>query len=284
MIIAQITDTHALPEGRKLGDLIDSNGQLEAAVSGLNALSPSPELVLVTGDLTDDGEPESYAALRARLVALHSPFYLIVGNHDRRQALIDAFPDHAYLPRTGFLHYVIEDHAVRLIGLDTLLEGREDGALCEERLSWLDAALRARPERPTLIFMHHPPFESGIWWMDAMGLSGKAGLRAVLGRHPQVCLVVCGHVHRPFHSRVGRTPVAVAPSTAWQVHLDLVPESPPHAALEPAAALLHIWNGDSFVTHTRYVAPGAKPVDLSAMLGDWPQVLDRLRAQKAALE
>jgi hypothetical protein len=47
---------------------------------------------------------------------------------------------------------------------------------------------------------------------------------------------------------------------------------------------LHVWKGDAFVTHTSYVMPGAKPVDLSARMGDWPQVLDRLRAQKAALE
>jgi Icc protein len=268
MIIAQITDTHALPEGRKLAELIDSNAQLEATVSGLNALSTPPELVLVTGDLADDGEPGSYAALRARLAALDSPYYLIVGNHDRRQAVVEAFPDHAYLPRTGFLHYVLEDQAVRLIGLDTLVEGREEGALCDERLEWLDAALSEEPDRPTLIFMHHPPFESGIWWMDAMGLSGMRQLRALLGAHAQVRLIICGHVHRPFHSRLGNVPVAVAPSTAWQVHLDLVPESPPHAALEPAAVFLHVWKGDSFVTHTSYVMPGAKPVDLSARMGD----------------
>jgi Icc protein len=283
MIIAQITDTHLLPEGRKLGNLIDTNAQLEAAVRRLSRLSTPPDVVLVTGDLTDDGEDESYAALRARLAGLDCPFYLIPGNHDRRRPLLEAFSDHAYLPRTGFLHYAIEDHAVRLIGLDTLVEGREDGVLCEERLAWLAGMLAAEPDRPTLIFLHHPPFESGIWWMDAMGLAGARGLAALLGRHRQVRLLVCGHVHRPFHSAIGGVPVAVAPSTAWQVHLDLVPETPPHAALEPAAGYLHVWNGDAFVTHTIYLAPETEPVALSAMMGDWPRVLDRLRAQKAAL-
>jgi Icc protein len=267
MIIAQITDTHLLPEGRKLADLIDTNAQLEAAVSGLNGLSTPADVVLVTGDLVDDGAPESYAALRERLAALTSPFYLIPGNHDRRQALVEAFPDHAYLPRTGFLQYAIEDHAVRLIGLDTQVEGEDGGALCEERLAWLDAALAAERDRPTLIFMHHPPFESGIRWMDEMGLSGASGLRAVLGGHPQVRLVVCGHIHRPFHSTLGGVPVAVAPSTAWQVHLDLAPEALPHAAVEPAAAFLHVWNGEAFVTHTSYVITGVEPIPLAPMMG-----------------
>jgi 3',5'-cyclic AMP phosphodiesterase CpdA len=266
MIIAQITDTHVLPEGRKLANLIDTGAQLEAAVSRLNQLSTPADVVLVTGDLVDDGKPESYAALRERLGALDSPFYLIPGNHDRRQVLVEAFPDHAYLPQMGFLQYAIEDHTVRLIALDTLVEGQDGGALCEERLAWLDAALAAAPDRPTLIFMHHPPFESGIRWMDAMGLSGARELRGVLGSHPQVRLVICGHIHRPFHSMLGGAPVAVAPSTAWQVHLDLAPEARPQAALDPAAAFLHVWNGEAFVTHTSYVIPGAQPIPLDEMM------------------
>jgi 3',5'-cyclic AMP phosphodiesterase CpdA len=267
MIIAQITDTHLLPEGGKLAGLIDTNAQLEAAVSRLNELSTPADVVLVTGDLVDDGDPASYAALRERLGALDSPFHLIPGNHDRRRALVEAFSDHAYLPRNGFLHYAIEEHAVRLIALDTLVEGQDGGALCEERLAWLDAALAAARDRPTLVFMHHPPFESGIRWMDVMGLSGASGLRAILDRHSQVRLVVCGHIHRPFHSMLGGVPVAVAPSTAWQVHLDLAPEAGPQAALDPAAAFLHVWNGEAFVTHTSYVIPGARSIPLDDMMG-----------------
>jgi 3',5'-cyclic AMP phosphodiesterase CpdA len=134
MIIAQITDTHLLPEGRKLANLIDTSAQLQAAVARLNGLSTPADAVLVTGDLADDGSPESYAALRERLGALDSPFYLIPGNHDRRQALVEAFPDHAYLPRTGFLQYAIEDHAVRLVALDTLVEMLL--GLLDPRLVW----------------------------------------------------------------------------------------------------------------------------------------------------
>jgi 3',5'-cyclic AMP phosphodiesterase CpdA len=267
MIIAQLTDTHVLPEGQKLGNQIDTNASLEAAVSLLNALSTPADVVLVTGDLADDGERESYAALRERLGALDCPYYLIPGNHDRRRTLVEAFPDHAYLPQTGFLQYAIRDHAVRLIALDTLVEGLDGGVLCAERLSWLDAALAAEPDRPALVLMHHPPFQSGIGWMDSMGLSGASGLREVLGAHPQVRLVVCGHVHRAFHSVLGGVPVAVAPSTAWQVHLDLAPGARPHAAPEPAGAFLHVWNGEAFVTHTSFVIPGAKPIPLAEMMG-----------------
>ena len=66
---------------------------------------------------------------------------------------------------------------------------------------------------------------------------------------------------------LGGVPVAVAPSTAWQVHLDLSPEAGPHAAVEPAAALLHVWNGEAFVSHTSYVITGVEPIPLAPMMG-----------------
>jgi len=283
MIIAQITDTHVLAEGGKVAGLVDTNAQLEAAVRHVNGLSTPPDRVLVTGDLVEDGTPEAYAALRARLSALRVPFHVIPGNHDRRRALVEAFSDHDYLPKSGFLHYAIAADGVRIVGLDTLLEGRDDGALCEERLAWLDATLAAAPDEPTLIAMHHPPFESGIWWIDAMGLSGATGFRAVIARHSRVRLIICGHDHRPICAAVAGVRVVAAPSAAWQFHLDLVPETRPHVALEPAAVLLHVFDGDDFVTHTSYVAPEAEAVDVSQMMGEWPEVRARLRAQKAAL-
>ena len=91
------------------------------------------------------------------------PVYLIPGNHDEREALADAFSDHDYLPRDReFLHYVLEQYPVRLIGLDTLVPGKGSGLMCEERLTWLAARLEVAPARPTVVFMHHPPFVTGI--------------------------------------------------------------------------------------------------------------------------
>ncbi len=67
----------------------------------------------------------------------------------RVTALRAAFPEHAYLPRTGFLHYVVEDLPLRLIALDTLVEGKGHGALSDGQLDWLEARL-GESDRPTL--------------------------------------------------------------------------------------------------------------------------------------
>ena len=133
----------------------------------VNALDPRPDVVLATGDLVEGGKPEEYARLKRLLAPLAMPVYLIPGNHDAREALRAAFADHAYLPASGFLQYASRTQPVRLIALDTLVPGKPHGALCAERLDWLEARL-GESDRPTILFMHHPPFDCGIDAFDSM--------------------------------------------------------------------------------------------------------------------
>src|SRR5882757_2725244 len=141
------------------------------------------------------------------------PVHLIPGNHDAREALREAFADHAYLPRTGFLHYTIETLPVRLIALDTLVPGKGYGALCRERLDWLEARL-SESDRPTILFMHHPPFDCGIDAFDDAKLNeGGERLAALVRRHDNVEHVMCCHVHRPIQVRWAGTMASIAPST-----------------------------------------------------------------------
>ncbi|MFX8389412.1 hypothetical protein ABTL55_19310, partial [Acinetobacter baumannii] len=89
------------------------------------------------------------------------------GNHDARDALREVFPDHAYLPKTGFLQYTVEGLPVRLVALDTLMPGKGYGVLGAERLDWLEARL-GESDRTTILFMHHPPFECGVDAFDGI--------------------------------------------------------------------------------------------------------------------
>lgn len=250
MLIAQISDMHVMPRGRLAMGRVDTNACLARAVESLAREDPQPDVVLATGDLVDAGTPDSYAALRALLAPLRVPVFLIPGNHDDRDALRAAFPDHAYLPPSGFLHYVVEDHPVRLVGLDSLVPGQDGGLLCAERLAWLDARLAERPERPTLVFLHHPPMAVGIERMDRIGLAGADRLAAVIHRHPQVKRVAAGHVHRAVHGPFAGTMASTCPSTAHQILLDLRPDAALGFILEPPAYHLHRYRpGSGIVTH-----------------------------------
>jgi 3',5'-cyclic AMP phosphodiesterase CpdA len=267
MLIAQITDTHIVPEGHLASGRVDTASALARCVEHLRGLRPRPDVVLATGDLVDAGQPDEYRRLHQLLAPLPMPVYLIPGNHDEREAMRTAFADHEYLPREGeFLHYVVEGYPLRLLALDTLVPGKPYGHLCEARLAWLQARLREAPERATLIFMHHPPFATGIAPMDRHGMEGGAeAMAAIVREHPQVERVVCGHLHRPIHVRWAGTIASTSPSTAHQVVLDLESNGRAAFAMEPPACQLHLWRpGVGLVSHVSYIGEFAGPYPFRA--------------------
>lgn len=258
MLIAQISDPHIKTPGRLAYRRVDTAAALALVVETLNALNP--DVVLLTGDLTDAGEDGQYAHLLEILEPLRAPLFPVPGNHDDRAAFARAFP--AIAKRTGgnrFLQYVVDEYPVRLIGLDTLRPGSGGGELCGERLAWLDARLGEEPTRPTIVFQHHPPFTTGIGHMDAQGLANAEAEAEVIRRHPQVERVLCGHLHRPILARWAGTIASTAPGTSHQVDLDLRPDAPSAFRLEPVGITLHRWDGTQLVTHTAFVGTHEGP-------------------------
>ena len=252
MLLCQISDLHLTPGRRLAYGVVDTATCLERCVQRIAGLDPSPDLVVATGDLVDTPVAQSYGLLREILAKLPLPVYLLPGNHDERGALRAAFPDHRYLPRDGeFLQYAIDEYPVRLLALDTVIPGQAGGALCAQRLHWLEQRLD-ESDAPTVVALHHPPFRTGIDHMDRMGLDDAGPLARLVRRFPQVQRIVCGHVHRPIQALFGGTLATICPSPAHQVVLDLHPASAARLIMEPAAFQLHLWTGDALVTHTAY--------------------------------
>lgn len=253
MLLCQISDPHLVARGTLAYGRVDTPLMLEQAVRKVRTMPRRPDLVVATGDLTDNGTAEEYGLLAELLAPLDMPVYLAVGNHDDRAALRAAFPRQRHLHgEDGFVQYVVEDFAVRLIVLDTLIPGAPGGQLCERRLRWLERTLGAS-DRPTVIAQHHPPFETGLTVMDRMTLKSPAEEAAVVERHPQVERIISGHYHRTIHARFGGTLASVCPSVAHQLLLNLVPDADIGFAFEPSAFQLHLWNGAELVTHTMVV-------------------------------
>jgi 3',5'-cyclic-AMP phosphodiesterase len=270
MLVAQITDMHILAAGKLFHSPrqaipasdpswshIDTAAHLARAVAELNALTPMPDVTVITGDLTDHGSAEEYANLRELLAPLRMPYFLIPGNHDSREALRETFADHGYFPATGFLHYAVEDYKLRIVALDTLVDGLHHGFLDEGQLGWLDATLGAQPAKPTLVMLHHPPFATGIEHMDRAALREPEKFAEIVARHPQIERILCGHMHRTISRRFAGTIVGTAPATAHQLVLDINPGSRAQFTFEPPGYQLHLWHDGALVTHT-------------ATFGDWP--------------
>jgi 3',5'-cyclic-AMP phosphodiesterase len=250
MLLCQISDMHIVSEGKLAYGRVDTVAMLQRCVRKILALPRRPDAVVATGDLTDHGSADEYGLLAELLAPLTMPVFLAAGNHDDRGALQRAFPRHAYLAGDNpFIQYAIDDFDVRLLVLDTTVPGEPGGALCAERLQWLDRALLAS-QRPTIVAQHHPPFTTGLTMMDEMGLADPAGEEAVIARHPHVQCVIGGHYHRTVQARFAGTVASICPSTAHQLALNLLPNASIAFALEPSGFQLHLWNGSRIVTHT----------------------------------
>lgn len=272
MLIAHITDLHIRPRGKPAYRVSETNELTERAFDAIRALQPRPDLLVVTGDLTDCGLPEEFAILRGIMDRLGLPVLVVPGNHDRRETLTAGLAlDPRQVLEGGFVQFVADLGPMRLIGLDTLLPGRSAGALCDKRLAFLDKSLAEANGRPVAIFMHHPPFDCGIAHMDAIRLlEGAEDFAGIVARHPNVERILCGHHHRPIVTRFAGTTAQIAPSVTHQVTLDLNEVSDATFHMEPPAYLLHSHReGAGFVSHTAYVErfPGPYPFVLDA---DYP--------------
>lgn len=256
MLICQLTDLHVRPHGLAANRISETNMLTERAFRVVAAFTPRPDVVIITGDLTECGLEAEYANLVAILRrTLAMPVYVIPGNHDRRENFRAAL---AHLPGvttdSHFVQYAVEDHPVRLVMLDTLVPGASHGELSSPQLQWLDRTLAAQPHKPTLVGMHHPPFATGIPHMDRIALMNPETFRSVIGRHPQVERIVCGHHHRPIVGQCAHAIASISPSVAHQVELTFDPSDPGAFNFEPPAFQLHMWHEKTgFVAHTVYV-------------------------------
>ncbi len=255
MLIAQLTDLHI---GFDLENPDELNfRRVASAIDYVKSLSVTPDRLFLTGDLTDHGDLKSYFRLKGLIENCGFPVHLCVGNHDDRAMLKQVFPE---LPvDDGFVQYVIDEPEVRIIVLDTLDPGHHGGAFCRRRAGWLRARLLEVPNKPVLIVLHHPPIETGIPWMTALPTEPwVVMLDQAIGDRQNV-LMISGHIHRSITTQWRGRMLAVAPSTAPQVALEMAPmdpETPDDRAMivaELPGVALHLWTGESFVTHNAQV-------------------------------
>jgi len=250
MIIAQISDTHILARPSDQAEGTARAENLRRCVADINR--QGVDAVIHTGDSVHNGMPEEYAHLREILANLKSPLFLIPGNRDRHGALRATFNHLSYLPKNGdYLHYVIEDYPIRLVALDSVATEERKGVFCAQRIAWLEETLAREPDRPTILFIHHPPFDMA--WHNYVGgyrsPQDAKNLAAVVSRHPQIERLLCGHVHILHHEIWGGTVATTMPSIAVDLRKGV------DAAVEAAPLyLLHFVSGeDSLVSHIRVV-------------------------------
>ncbi|PSC06891.1 phosphodiesterase [Alsobacter soli] len=240
-----LTDLHMVPEG---GDIIglDPFARLATAIDHINRHHGDAARVVVTGDLAHRGDPASYARVRTLLGRLRPPLSLTIGNHDDRQAFLEAFPG-AARDSDGFVQEALKVGGYTLILLDTVEQGRGEGRLCEARLAWLRA--RLAEGGPSIVFMHHPPHPTGFPGMDAIALQNGDAFHQTLRGH-DVRLVVAGHVHRTISGVHAGTPFAIFKSPVHQQPMDLEARDTHLSVDEPGAYGILLLGPDGVIVHT----------------------------------
>jgi 3',5'-cyclic-AMP phosphodiesterase len=251
--IAQISDLHIKRPGALAYGRVDTAMALERCIATLNEFTPAPDLVVISGDLADTPAPEEYEHLKDLLKPLRLPFASVPGNHDAREMMRAAFPGSSYAQSSGPLNQRIETAGLDLLLLDSSVPGKPHGQLESATLEWLDATLVSAPERPALLFLHHPPFKAGIWHMDRQNLLNAEALAEIVRRHRRVQLIATGHVHRTTLTMFAGVPTTICPAPNHAVDLDLAELRQPSFKVEPPAFHLHAWfAGEGFgslVTH-----------------------------------
>lgn len=195
--VVQISDTH-LGSTRETATRPEDG--LEATVRGIVPLRP--DVLLLTGDITDGGQPEAYRDVSALLQPLQVPVLAVAGNHDDPDLVRSFFGGESEL-------YV---DVWRIITVDTYVPGEIHGAVDVPALM-----RRLGPEigQPTLIALHHPPISpsSNPWFQ----LTDGAEFVAALAERSDVKLVVGGHLHDVFRMVCGGVTYAGAPSTWYSL-------------------------------------------------------------------
>lgn len=262
--IIVFTDPHMLPEGGRIIGL-DPYARLLKGIRHVNSRHPDATRVILTGDLADDGSEASYRRLRSLLSKLRVPYSLTVGNHDFRPAFQRAFPDAPADPH-GFVQTMIDiDARYRLVLLDTLNGPPRRGVaphagyLCTRRLDWLERQLASAGRRRVVLFMHHPPHDTGFPGMDAIRLDNAGVFYRLLARQGNVRHIFSGHVHRTIAGSAHGIPFSIFKSTVHQQPMDLASDDSSLSVDEPAAYGIVLLRRDAILVHTEDYELSAAP-------------------------
>lgn len=247
MKFIHLSDLHLVTPGASLHGL-DPQDRLRRCVAHIKAAHSDAAFVVLTGDLTHNGEPAGYEAGRAILAELPMPLHVTIGNHDSRDAFRAAFP-HVPVSENGFVQEAFDTPEGRFIVLDTHEPGRAEGRLCDQRLAWLEHAIRDS-SGPVFLCLHHPPFRVGLGRMDRIRLLDGDPLLAVLRLHPgRVRHLFVGHLHRILAGSWHGSAFSGVRGTNHQIALDFVPQDVAPVSFEAPGYGVVLVSPETVVAH-----------------------------------
>lgn len=212
--IAQVSDPHVPADGF-LFDRVDACARVQASVEMMAAAGCSPDVLVLSGDVANQGEEEAYRRIRpvidAALERFGAKLLVAPGNHDDVALLRSQLLGRK--PERGPLDEVVRVGGLRVIGIDSSVPGEDHGELDDSQLEALADELAEPPADGTVLVVHHAPIWSTTPMSELVALRDPRRLGAVI-RGSDVRLVLSGHTHRVSAGTLAGVPVWVSPSTA----------------------------------------------------------------------
>jgi Icc protein len=214
MRVVHISDFHlsSRPDEQVNGAFPFEN--LKKAIGEIQRQNPKPDLVVLGGDLFEEGEKADYKTVFELFDELQVPVHTALGNHDHLPTLkkTGRAQENA---ATGY--YSFDQSGHHFVILYSAGTGKPHGRLEEEQLLWLNADLHAHRFKPVLIFLHHPPFDIGIPWLDKIRLLNAESFWEIIPPFASNILgVFVSHLHIAVACRYRQILLASTPGVCWQ--------------------------------------------------------------------
>jgi Icc protein len=209
--LVQITDCHILAGAQDCLKGMNTRASFEAVCQAAMADNARLDLILATGDLSQDASTASYQYLAQRFAELHLPLFWLPGNHD------DGCTMREHL--CGELIFAAKQVLIGnwlIVLLDSTIKGEAGGLVSADQIDFLEASLRSHQRRHALVCLHHHALATDSEWIDRLGLQQSQTLIDALKSHDNVRAVLWGHVHQQAHHRRDGIEWMSTPSTCIQ--------------------------------------------------------------------
>jgi Icc protein len=254
MRIAHISDFH-LPTkpGQRVNDALPDANLIEAATV-LKKQAPKPELIVLGGDMLEEGQKGNYEAIAELFKDIQVPLHTVVGNHDDLKAL-----KKSPLVEKGknYSGYGSFDHGnIHFVLLNTAGTGKPSGNIEEEQLLWLSEDLWINHDKPVLIFMHHHPIDSGIPWLDKMKLENADAFWDIVPPYSKNILgIFFAHLHIQISTTVRGVLVTSPPAVCFQYAGNIEASKSELSSEQPGFNLIDVEDRQVKVRTVRFAPP-----------------------------
>lgn len=179
------------------------------------------DVILVTGDISDDGSEWTYQYADRLYSTLGIPTLCCPGNHDSLKMMLCEYKPSFYqvLPHSCIIE------GWKLVMLNSVVsaddnpeQNKSRGFLSDESLSYVKRELEEG--LPTIIALHHPPLEPG-GWLNRRLLENRDEFNQTINSYPNARLVIYGHIHYFTEVQQGHIKYSSSTSVGFAFDKDL---------------------------------------------------------------